>query len=170
MNALTLNHAPNSRGWTRSHILLIFGLLFLSFVFMYAQKVSHEVNQLSAELQTLSQRQKQVSRPTLAKTTSSQDKAIEVAVDEILLPWNSLFKALESANHEGIQMLAIEPNPKSKLVRIKAIALDTESMMRYLNNLDAQKTLGKVHLVSHEVVEMNGQSAIELVVEAIWNV
>jgi Tfp pilus assembly protein PilN len=137
---------------------------------MYAQKVSHEVNQLNAELQTLSQRQKQVSRPILAKTTNSQDKAIEVAVDEILLPWNSLFKALESANHEGIQMLAIEPNPKNKLIRIKAIALDTESMMRYLNNLDAQKTLGKVRLVSHEMVEMNGQNAIELVAEAIWNV
>ena len=170
MNTLSLNHAPNSNVWMQSYFLLIFGLLFLSFVFMYAQKVSHEVNQLNAELQTLSQRQKQVSRPILAKTTNSQDKAIKVAVDEILLPWNSLFKALESANHEGIQMLAIEPNPKNELVRIKAIALDTESMMRYLNNLDAQKTLGKVRLVSHEVVEMSGQNAIELVAEAIWNV
>jgi seryl-tRNA synthetase len=170
MKTLVLNHAAIHTKWTRAHFLLVSGLLCLSFSVIQARQINDEVDQLNAELQSLNHRKKQVSRPIRVKEIDSQDKALTLAVEEILLPWNSMFKALETANHEGIQMLSIEPNAKSRLVRIRAVALDTESMMRYLSNLDAQKSLRNVVLVSHEVVEMNGQSAIELVAEAVWNV
>ena len=170
MNTLSLNHAAMVRIWTTSNVLLASGLLFLLIVFIYIHQLSNETKQLNAELQKLELQQKYVNRPKPAIKDKAPDKAIETVIEEILLPWNSLFKALEAANYEGVQMLAIEPNPKSHLVRIRAVALDTESMMRYLNNLNAQKNLGKVRLISHELVEMNGQSAIELVAETIWNV
>lgn len=170
MNRIMINHAAPHQVSLLSSLLLIIGLVFCAGVFIYWQQLSSDAQQLNLSIQALQQHQPSVARSTIAKQDTAKTQEIGNAITEIVLPWNSVFKALEAASYEGVQMLAIEPNAKTKLVRIRAVAWDNESMMRYLQNLNAQKGLKQVRLVSHEVVDINGHRAIELVAEALWKV
>lgn len=171
MNKIILNHAAmHGRGNLSSLLLLVAGAVFYVGIFIYWQQLSSKVEQLNLTIQKLAQSQPSTVRHTLVKQDTAKAQEINSAIAEIVLPWNSVFKALEASNHDGIQMLAIEPNAKTRLVRIRAVAFDNDNMMRYLQNLNTQKGLRQVRLVSHEMVDINGHSAIELVAEALWKV
>lgn len=167
MNKIIINHAAPSKAGPISSLLLIIGLVSCASVFIYWQQLASDTKQLKLSIQAR-RHQPENTRSTTAKPDPAKTQEVSNAIAEIVLPWNSVFKALEAANDEEVQILAIEPNARTRLVRIHALAWDNEHMMHYLQNLNAQKSLKQVRLVSHEMVEINGHRAIELVAEAIW--
>lgn len=173
MSYLKLNHAPaaSQQNWG-AMLLLILGGVLCCIVIMYTQSLTREIELLNKERQHISQPQKPLNKRLInaeQDTKRQQDvREIKTAIGEIVMPWISIFKALETANHEGVKMLAVEPSAKSKKVRLTAVAFDIDNMMTYMRSLGEQNALKQVRLLSHEVVDVNGQNAIEFVVEAIW--
>jgi len=173
MNYLELNHAPTAprQNW-RAWLLFVFGGLLCGIVIMYTQSLTREIERIKAEQQRISQPEKPLKKlfRSVEQDTKKQEETREInaAIGEIVMPWISIFKALEAANHEGVKMLSVEPSTKSKKVRLTVVAFDIDSMMAYMQSLSEQSALNQVRLLSQETVDVNGQNAIEFAVEAIW--
>lgn len=167
-----LNHAlPNTSVQPAASALLMLGSLFFLAMFSYNLWIAQAKADNQHVLQQLISRQQPAQQPLRSKLTDVQrstQQEVDIALNELMLPWHAMFKGLETANHEGIQLLAVEPSAKTSLVRIRAVAVDTDSMMHYLDNLTQQASLQQVRLVSHQVVEVHGRPAVELVAEAVW--
>lgn len=173
MNYLELNHASTvSRQNWRALLLLVSGGLLCGMVIVYTQSLTREIERIKDEQQLISKPEKTLKKVfrSVELDTRKQEETREInaAIDEIVMPWVSIFKALEAANHEDVKMLSVEPSTKSKKVRLTAVAFDIDSMMAYMQSLSEQNSLNQVHLLSQEAVDVNGQSAIEFAVEAIW--
>lgn len=95
---------------------------------------------------------------------------MDAAIKEIALPWSALFKSLESVNSREVKLLALQPNAKQRTLHITAVALDTDSMMRYVDELAQQKILKEVILQSQEPTDIGGQKAIRFEIGASWRI
>jgi hypothetical protein len=96
-------------------------------------------------------------------------EVVNNAIRDIVTPWASLLKALEAAAIEdNVKMLTFEPNAKTRSLRLKLVALDKAAMWDYMQSLNHQTVLKDIHLISNETVDLNGQPALEFLVEAKW--
>jgi len=93
--------------------------------------------------------------------------AVKGVMAELALPWQPLFKTLESLSTPDIKLLAVEPNPKQHKVRITAESSDIGLMLDYVQKLARQPVLKDVFLLTHEHTE-GGAMPIRFVVEAAW--
>ena len=66
-------------------------------------------------------------------------------------PWSELLSALESAPHENVALLAIEPSIQRQQVRLTAEARQPEAMLDYVAALQSDTRLSQVVLLSHQV-------------------
>jgi hypothetical protein len=86
----------------------------------------------------------------------------------LLLPWGDLFSALESASHNDVALLAIEPDHKKHLVRITAEAKNFDILVGYLKRLGNAPQLKFVRLLRYEVRGDDPQHPLRFTVEASW--
>lgn len=170
---VTLNHSAQPyRLKMTALILLVMGGLTNAGLFFYHQHLANKTHFLKAEIQQMTQ----VNKPSgsmqmrARENSNSQNEtgAINAAITEITLPWPPLFKALEATNNEAVKLLALEPSPKKANLRITAVALDIDSMMRYMGDLNHQRILKNVTLLSQESAEVNGRIVVRFLIEAGW--
>jgi NACalpha-BTF3-like transcription factor len=156
--------------------LLVMGIFCALAVFIYNQQLTNQSQVLLSKMQQQKEMATKSKIDARRVSSSSQiDKAkyeeitiVNHAIKQLVLPWIGLFKGLESINKEDIKLLVLEPNVQKETVIIKAIALDTNSMMSYIDELSQKKMLKKVTLLSQSNRELNGKAIIEFEVEALW--
>jgi len=173
MKAIYLNHASTyqKRNSTAIFLLISGGLMLAASVF-YMQNLSNETQRLEADIEQLAHSK----NPRSSLKTNSKESiktrdeiaAVNAAISEIVMPWTSIFKTLEATDSPDIKLMSIEPNTKKQALRINAVAMDVDSMMRYIDDLSQQKMLKNVVLVTQENADINGQPALHFVVEALW--
>ncbi|MDI1308936.1 MAG: hypothetical protein PSV17_05825 [Methylotenera sp.] len=188
MKSIHLNHEmKTSRNNAAAMTLLVIGSLLSVALSIYSQQLTSKTELLQIDMQQHAQ-PKVTSRSLLASSrallqSNNKEEAVKrdeiatvnAAIKEIVMPWPALFKTLESANREEVKLLALEPgttalNAQQRTVRITAVALDANSMMRYVDELTQLKMLKDVALLSQESTEINGQKAIQFVIEAVWKI
>ena len=188
MRYIHLNHGLMTR---RVNVvamaLLIIGSVFSIALFLYCRQLTSKTELLHIDMQQRAQsrvtsRFLSPSSRTFLQTNNKEETgkhdeivAVNAAIREIVMPWPALFKTLESVNQEDVKLLALEPSAKTlntqqRTVRITAVALDANSMMRYVDELAQQKMLKKVALLSQESTEISGQKVIQFVIEAVWKI
>ena len=173
MKAIYLNHAftRKKRASTAVFLLITGGLLLTASIF-YIQHLSSETQRIEANIEQLAHSKNPRSSIKLNNKESikTRDEVVTVnaAISEIVMPWTSLFKTLEATDSPDIKLMSIEPNTKKQALRINAVAMDVDSMMRYIDGLSQQKMLKNVVLVTQENADINGQPALHFVVEALW--
>lgn len=104
----------------------------------------------------------------LSKETEAGFQQAQQVADFLLLPWNNLFAALETAALDDVALLAIEPDPRKRQVRISAEAKDGDTLFAYLKRLEKVSQLKDVHLLRHEVREDDSQHPVRFTVAAQW--
>lgn len=179
MKRIHLNHHLKMREFNVYAIaLLTLGVICALAVFIYNQQLTNQ----SQVLLTKMQQQKEVATKSKrdARKSDSPNQAdkikyeeitlVNLAIKQLVLPWIGLFKGLESINREDIKLLVLEPNVQKETVIIKAVALDTNSMMSYIDALSQKKMLKKVTLLSQSSKDVNGKAMIEFEVEALWKI
>lgn len=72
-------------------------------------------------------------------------------ITRIGLPWNDLFKALDETQIEDVQLLAVEPDPEARTVRITAEARDIPAMLTYVARLESIAYFRSVSLLQQEL-------------------
>ncbi|WP_232415315.1 MULTISPECIES: hypothetical protein [Methylotenera] len=173
MKAIYLNHAFSSKkSASTAMFLLISGGLMLATSVFYIQYLTNKTHRLEADIEQLAHSKNPRSSVKLNNKESIKTRdemvAVNAAISEIVMPWTSIFKILEATDSPDIKLMTIEPNTKKQVLRINAVAMDMDSMMRYIDDLSQQKMLKSVALVTQENADINGQPALHFVVEALW--
>lgn len=91
----------------------------------------------------------------------------EVVARRLSLPWDELFRAIESASAQRVALLSIDPDAQSGRLTITGEAVDHRAVLAYLSRLSRLPQLRQVHLLEHEVQDEAPQS-VRFVVAAHW--
>ncbi len=106
--------------------------------------------------------------PRRSSIPEAQASAVNLAVQQLNLPWGRLLTAFERATPAAVAVLGLEPDSKSHLVRGVAEARTTAVMFAYITRLKQQPFLGNVILTKHEVNDQDENRPVRFEFEAEW--
>lgn len=89
-------------------------------------------------------------------------------IEQIALPWDRLFRAVESAASEKVALLSITPDQKSGTVQVGGEAAGLGAMFDYVKRLQLQPSLTHVYLVNQKINEQDPQHPVRFTVTASW--
>ena len=102
--------------------------------------------------------------PALAKDL----RAAEQVVQRLALPWDELFRAVETAASDRVALLTIEPDPQKGALSISGEALDYFAVLTYVARLSEPGQLTDVHLVRHETRQDDPRRPLAFTIAASW--
>lgn len=97
-----------------------------------------------------------------------QMKRASLALDDLELPWEGLFAAVEGADSGGLGLVALAPDAPSKVLRISGEANSLEDVFAYIKRLNQQTLLQDVYLMSYSAVERQGGTGVQFTIGAKW--
>lgn len=100
--------------------------------------------------------------------TEAEARQMEAVIQQLALPWDSLFKALEDTKSAKVALLAIEPDPKKGNLVIAAEAKNTSDVLRYIDKLQDEPMLRDVFLIQHQVQKQDPARPIRFQLSAAW--
>jgi hypothetical protein len=98
-----------------------------------------------------------------------QAAAVNAAVLQLNLPWRALHDAIGAATPNNIALLALEPDPRRRSMKITAEAKDSDDMIAYVERLKQQELFGAVALLRHEINELDPNRPIRFQLDAQWS-
>ena len=110
------------------------------------------------------QRQNEVVGPELAHRIASANQAI----DALAVPWDALFRSIESADARGLGVMSLVPNARTHLLRLSGEAKSVPDLLAYVDRLAALQALQQVHLEGYDTVVRDGVSVVSFTVTATW--
>ncbi|HMH16533.1 MAG TPA: PilN domain-containing protein [Burkholderiales bacterium] len=154
-----------------SWLLLVIALGFAADVGYSYTKSRLGVEAKTAQLARLSNALpgRNAGTPLFARPLSQEEFA--AAQDTILrlsMPWDNVFRALESARSDDIALLSIEPDTGSGSVNIAGEARSYPAALTYVAWLSHEKTLKNVRLAKHEFVQNDSRRPLAFTISADW--
>lgn len=166
MQKLELDFAAARRGaaWAGR----VFALLAIAFaVDVGASYIGHReaVQQIETRLARLPETA--ASAPA-APVSPEEWRAARETLDRLSLPWDNLFRALESSASEDIALLAIEPDARSGTALITGESRDYGAALKYVAKLGDAEAVKHVHLLKHELRPETSTRPLMFSVSASW--
>jgi hypothetical protein len=93
-------------------------------------------------------------------------KTINRAVAELNIPWRDLFAAMEQATPDTVSLLALEPDPARRTLKIEAETAKPDDMLAYLAGLGQIRPFDDVALIRHETNERDPNQPVRFTVVA----
>ncbi|MDB5933928.1 MAG: hypothetical protein JWQ01_1272 [Massilia sp.] len=98
-----------------------------------------------------------------------QAAAVNAAVLQLNLPWRALRDAIAAATPATVALLALEPDPRRRSMKITAEARTSDDMIAYIEKLKQQELFGAVELLRHEINEVDPNKPIRFQLDARWS-
>lgn len=89
-------------------------------------------------------------------------------IEKIAVPWEELFKAVETVESERIALLALEPDAKAGTLSLGGEARDYPALLTYVARLEQAKPLHDVNLMRHEIRHDDPGHAVAFTITARW--
>jgi Tfp pilus assembly protein PilN len=168
MRALSLNH-PAPKG--DAHRRLMNALLFIGLGCNIAGGFHYADLRNQRE-----QAERLVAQPTARRAAqggAGQVLQAEMArasdtLDALSLPWDEVFRALETASTGDVSLLALDPMPDKRMLKLQAEARNVEAMLAYLRALAGNAVFTAVSLQSHQVQQADPQHPVRFLVLVEW--
>ena len=169
MQHLQLDYVPRSGSarWFGIGLLAVAVLLGAKQADVYAT-AKREVTQLQARQERLESRDRPAAKAALPESTIKEIRRANDVIEQISLPWDRLFRAVESAAGEKVGLLGITPDQKSGTVEVGGEAADLNAMFDYVKRLQRQPSLTRVYLLNHKLNDQDPQHPIRFTVTASW--
>jgi Tfp pilus assembly protein PilN len=87
---------------------------------------------------------------------------------ELALPWDALFRAVESSADKNVALLALEPDLRKGTVTISAEAKNFDAMLEYARQLGQRDVFASVHLQHHLIQQADPQHPVRFSLLAVW--
>ncbi|WP_435626530.1 hypothetical protein [Candidatus Ferrigenium straubiae] len=87
---------------------------------------------------------------------------------QLTLPWDELFRAVDSAAGKEVVLLAMEPDAEKHMVKISGEAKNLAALLKYIMQLEEQSVFGPVYLQSHQVQQQNPDRPVRFSLLAVW--
>jgi Tfp pilus assembly protein PilN len=127
----------------------------------------------AAHVERLAGRSARALRPATGQ--AAREQALEVqhanqVLRQLSLPWDTLFRAVESAGGKSVALLSMEPDIRKGTVRISGEAKDFAAMLEYIKQLGARDVFGSVHLQNHQIRQDDPEKPVRFSLLAAWKV
>ena len=122
-------------------------------------------------IERMARHQAPASPPLTEQATRAQILEVKQAnqvVRQLTLPWNALFKAVETSGGEKIALLSMEPDMQKGMVKISGEAKDLNALLTYVKQLSTRKVFGNVFLQNHKIQETDPQKPLHFSLLAYW--
>ena len=109
--------------------------------------------------------------PALPLDASALQQEIRQAneiLQQLALPWDALFQAVEATSEQEIALLSIQPDVGKRIVRIGGEAKNFDALLAYITRLEDSKILNRVYLTSHEVRTQVAEKPVRFALVANW--
>ena len=168
------------RGQSVPHIdfsILLIGLLVLAGVLMQFRQVTEEVNHWTNRVERLEKQQQQKAAPRTRSTPRIKEFSQEIRkeitqanaiLDQINLPWETLFDAIEHAATDEIALLSLQPNVASRTLRLSGEAKSMSELLDFVEALERELVFENVHLLNYKVKQDNPHRPIIFLLTAAW--
>lgn len=126
----------------------------------------HQLQHLQARVAALSATPKQ----EVAQTAIPEAQAsfVNGAIMQLNLPWRELQDAVLAATPRTVALLAMEPDPRKRSLKITAEAKTSDDMVDYIAALKEQESFSGVVLIRHEINEQDPNRPLRFQLEATW--
>jgi hypothetical protein len=173
MRALTLDYHAKARKFPLGGVVLVAGALSAAFMFQEYRTLEQELSTWEAKVTEIRKSAKRgatgaPAKPRELEATALEVKAARAAIQRLLLPWDTLFSALESVRTTDVALLAIEADPDKRTVKLTAEAKSDTDMLNYVEQLQAANGLADVALASHQAKQDDPLKPLRFVVVASW--
>lgn len=158
--------------------LLLIGLLVLAGVLFQFQQITEEVNYWSNRVERLEkQQQLQKTAPRTRSTPRIREFSQEIRkeiinanaiLDQINLPWETLFDAIEQAATEEIALLSLQPNVSSRSLRISGEAKNMAELLDFVEALERESIFKNTHLINYKIKQDDPHRPIVFLLTATW--
>lgn len=123
-----------------------------------------------AGLERTAQRKPTGTRQTALET---QQLGVEIryanqVVQELSLPWDRLFQAVETAGSEDVALLTVEPDARKRLLKITGEARNLAAVLAYIRLLEQQPVLTDIYLQNHQIQQQDADKPIRFALTASW--
>ncbi|OIR16343.1 hypothetical protein GALL_30650 [mine drainage metagenome] len=151
-------------------VLLLLSLGLLALADIYYQNLTERISYW--ELKS-GQFQKATGRKMGNSPREIKDMALEIkhandVLNQITLPWDKLFQAVEWSSGKDVALLTIEPDAEKHVVKISGEAKNIEAALNYVRHLSDQEIFNGVYLQSHQVQEQNPERPVRFALIATW--
>lgn len=83
-------------------------------------------------------------------------------------PWDRLFGALESATGPDLSLLALDPAPERRELRLEGEARNLDALLDYMRRVGATPPFVRAQLQSHQASQEDGQRPVRFTLELMW--
>jgi hypothetical protein len=84
------------------------------------------------------------------------------------LPWAEVFGAIEAAGSADVSLLALDPMPDKRMLKLHAEARNMDALLAYLRALGSNAVFSAVSLQSHQVQQADPLHPVRFVVLVEW--
>lgn len=158
--------------------LLLIGLLTLVMVSYQFTTAAKEVDYWEARVARIEQQQQQ--REATPRRSSRQNQRnitqeirqeiqkASVVIDEMNLPWESFFDAIEFASHEDVAILSLQPSIANKNMRISGEAKDMSVLLLFVEALERELVFENAHLLNYKIKLDDPHKPVVFLLTASW--
>ncbi|MGJ8620927.1 MAG: hypothetical protein ACSHWN_11400 [Methylophilaceae bacterium] len=169
MKPINLTHTLHQPQKHRFTIMLFYiGLLVFTVSMAFLLNSNNKLAALERQKEEQLILSKVTEKPKLNDQQLAELSAVNTAIRNLVRPWPILFKGLESARLDGINLLSVEPNVKNQTFHITAVAFSIDSMEAYIKRLNQQEMSQLVNLVSIQALQVEGQDAMQFELLLKW--
>lgn len=156
--------------WLGLFVMLL-SLVCSTLLYQSYQRIQHDYSAMTHAISQQDKPQKKVVIQAPVNPVSSDEiNQVNQLIDTLSMPWGELLSAIEQSDLADIALLSIEPNPKKQQVLLTGEAKNLSTVLRYIEQLNAQTVLNEVYLQKHSVNEMDVAKPVHFSVMAQWSV
>jgi Tfp pilus assembly protein PilN len=104
----------------------------------------------------------------MTEETRREFEAARKLLLELALPWERLFRSIEAAVDKDTALLAVDPDAAKQTLQVTGEARDYLAVLNFMARLEQDRTLTRVHLLSHEVREDAPEQPTQFTLAASW--
>lgn len=178
MKSMQIDFAPRSLRRTLFHLhplvlaAGVAGLLLCAGAVLAGWKLVGQQREREHQIRHLQERAAALSAApvVVAKVAIPEAQAAFVngAVMQLNLPWRALQDAVASGTPRNVALVALEPDPRKKILKITAETKTSDEMVAYVEELKQQELFASVVLTRHEINEQDANRPLRFQLEAVW--
>ncbi len=158
--------------------LLLIGLLTLVMVSYQFTTSAKEIDYWETRVARVEQQRQQ--REAAPRRSSRQNQRnitqeirqeiqkASVVIDEMNLPWESFFDAIEFASHEDVAILSLQPSIANNNMRISGEAKDMSVLLLFVEALERELVFENAHLLNYKIKLDNPHKPVVFLLTASW--
>lgn len=100
--------------------------------------------------------------------TLADVKRANAVIDQLTVPWDALFDAVEAADARGLGLLSLTPNARERTLRLAGEARSMAELLAYVERMAAQPALHQVHLLGYANAVRDGVAVVSFTLAARW--